>query len=83
MLTDGMVIDAAYALAEYTAKRHPERLYPPVAELREVSEHVAARVVERAIEDGVSTLEARSSEAILALVRERAWKPAYVPYVAV
>jgi malate dehydrogenase (oxaloacetate-decarboxylating) len=95
VITDGMVIEAAYALAEYTAERHPDRVYPPVAELREVSERVAARVVARAIEDGVARLdgasaqraarsatEARSPQAMLALVRERSWRPRYLPYVA-
>jgi malate dehydrogenase (oxaloacetate-decarboxylating) len=82
VLTDGMVIDAAYALAEYTAERHPDRVYPPVAELREVSEWVAVRVVARAIEDGVAQIGARTPEAIRALVTERTWWPRYAKYVA-
>jgi malate dehydrogenase (oxaloacetate-decarboxylating) len=81
VLTDGMVIDAAYALAEYTAERHPDRVYPPVAELREVAEHVAAKVVTRAIQDGVARLAPRAHQATLALVRERTWRPRYLPYV--
>ncbi len=82
VLTDEMVIDAAYALAEYTQQRHPERVYPPVAELREVSEHVAARVVARAIEEGVSRLEKRSPAELAKLVRSSTWTPGYLPYVA-
>jgi malate dehydrogenase (oxaloacetate-decarboxylating) len=81
VLTDGMVIDAAYALAEYTTERHPSLVYPPVSELREVSEHVAAKVVARAIEDGVAGLAPRSPEATLVLVKERTWRPRYLPYV--
>ena len=59
----------------------------PVAELRDVSERVAARVMARAIEDGVAQIEARthsrsrSPEDILALVKDRVWRPQYSPYV--
>ena len=81
ILTDAMVIDAAYTLAEYTAERHPGRVYPPVSELRDVSERVAVRVIARAIQDGVAQIEARTPEAILALVREHIWRPQYVPYI--
>jgi malate dehydrogenase (oxaloacetate-decarboxylating) len=81
VLTDGMVTEAAYALAEYTAERHPTRVYPPVAELREVSECVAVRVIARAMEDGVARLDSRPLQAIRALVKERAWRPQYLPYV--
>ena len=80
VLTDAMVTEAAYTLAEYTAERHPGRVYPPVAELRDVSERVAARVVLRAIKDGVSSIEARTLEAAQALVKERTWRPRYARY---
>jgi malate dehydrogenase (oxaloacetate-decarboxylating) len=81
VLTDGMVLDAAYALAEYTAEKHPRRVYPPVDELRDVSERVAARVTARAIEDGVAQIDARSAGAILDLVRASMWRPRYPAYV--
>ena len=81
VLTDGMVIEAAYTLAEYTAERHPGRVYPPVAELRDVSERVAVRVIARAIQDGVAQIEARDKDAIAALVKDRLWRPRYARYV--
>jgi malate dehydrogenase (oxaloacetate-decarboxylating) len=48
-ITDGMVLEAAYALAEYVADKHGDSLalYPPVDELRAVSLEVAARVSKR------------------------------------
>lgn len=49
-ITDAMVLEAAYALAEYTETHHPERVYPPIGELREVSMQVAAQVMAKAIE---------------------------------
>jgi malate dehydrogenase (oxaloacetate-decarboxylating) len=81
VLTDGMVIEAAYTLAEYTAERHPGRVYPPVAELRDVSERVAVAVVTRALADGVARIDARTPDAIAALVKENIWRPQYLPYV--
>lgn len=78
-ITDGMVAEAAYALAELTLAKHgTERLiYPPVSDLREAAALVAARVARRAIADGVARetdttdLEARA--------RRLAWKPDYLP----
>jgi malate dehydrogenase (oxaloacetate-decarboxylating) len=80
-LTDGMVLEAAYALADYTAEHHPDAIYPPVAELQPVSARVAARVIARAIADGVAQIAPRAPEAIDALVRAGFWRPAYLPTV--
>ena len=82
-ITDEMVLEAAYALAEYTAAHHLEfgRVYPPVGELNEVSIRVAARVIEGALAQGVAqktSLEGRDLDAYL---RSRFWKPRYLPYV--
>ena len=81
-ITDGMVLEAAYALADYTAERHLERgwVYPPVEELQDASIRVATRVIAKAIEEGVSSL-ALSPDAIEAHVRARFWKPEYLPFV--
>ena len=55
-ITDGMVLEAAYALADYTTAAHLQagRIYPPVRELHEVSIRVAARVIEQALREGVA-----------------------------
>ncbi len=80
-ITDGMVIDAAYALADYVAEKHlaAGRIYPPIAELQEASTKVAAAVVARAIADGVSLLAARPLAEWEATVRGRRWQPKYLP----
>jgi len=55
-ITDGMVMAASQGLSDYTAERHLSAglVYPPVAELREVAVHVAARVIAQAFQDGVA-----------------------------
>lgn len=82
-VTDGMVLEAAYALYDYTRERFPEGIYPPVGRLREVSPYVAARVMQRALEEGVAE-EARvqglALEALLDFVKSRFWEPRYLPY---
>jgi malate dehydrogenase (oxaloacetate-decarboxylating) len=80
-ITDGMVIDAAYALAAYVARHHlPQgRIYPPIDELQRASDVVAAAVIARAIDDGVSPLAQRPVEAWETFVREQRWRPRYLP----
>jgi malate dehydrogenase (oxaloacetate-decarboxylating) len=83
-ITDGMVLEAAYALADYTAERHVDRglIYPPVDELQEVSIRVAARVLGRAVADGVANgLPEEARRDPVAYVRSRFWKPRYYPVV--
>ena len=82
-ITDAMVARSAYALAEYTAERHPERAYPPVGDLREVSLRVAVQVIEQANADGVTTsaaVQGLGRDELTEYVRQRAWKPEYLPY---
>jgi malate dehydrogenase (oxaloacetate-decarboxylating) len=78
-ITDAMVLEAAYALAEYTAERHPDAMYPPVSELQDASQHVAKRVYARAAKDGVATGRARTEQEIDDHVRSRFWRPEYLP----
>ena len=70
-ITDGMVAEAAHALAEFTIARFPGEVYPPVEALREASTLVAARVAKRAIADGV----ARNTDGA-----HDAWSPVYRPF---
>ncbi len=80
-VTDGMVLAAAYALAEYTAdERSGEgRVYPDVSEMPEVSIRVAAAVIRQAQADGVSTQPLPAD--IEAHVRNSFWRPRYLPVV--
>lgn len=83
-VTDGMVLEAAYALADYTRMHHPALIYPPVGALRSVSPYIAARVMAKALEEGVAAsddgIEGLSFEELLAYVKDRFWEPRYLPY---
>ena len=82
-ITDDMVLEAAYALADYTAAAHMQsgRIYPPVRELREVSIRVGARVIELALRDGVAGKTDLSERDLDTYLRSRSWKPRYLPIV--
>ena len=80
-ITDGMVLEAAYALAEYTIAAHLKtgRIYPPVSELREVSIRVGARVIEQALKEGVAGKTELAGRDLDTYLRARSWKPRYLP----
>jgi malate dehydrogenase (oxaloacetate-decarboxylating) len=78
-----MVLAAAYALAEYVAERHLSsgHVYPPVEEMREVSRHVATRVIEQAFQDGVARTTKFTAPGAATHVRAKMWTPRYLPFV--
>jgi malate dehydrogenase (oxaloacetate-decarboxylating) len=80
-ITDSMVLEAADALADYVQEKYLAKglIYPPITELQEASTHVAARVIARAVEDGVSDLAQRPLPEWVATVRARRWKAKYLP----
>ncbi len=85
-ISDAMVMTASDALADYTRVHHPDRLYPPVAELGEVSIQVALAVLKRALADGLGALPERWVKAgalddLDGYVRSHFWKPGYLPVV--
>ncbi len=74
-----MMTDASFALA---AQVTPERLasgavFPPIADLMKVTDHVARAVAETAFRLGVATVTHDEMEARLA---KRDWKPEYTTY---
>ncbi len=84
-ITNNMVLEAAYTLSEHTKAEHIEagRAYPPIRELREVSIRVAARVMARAIKDGVAAeyrIRSMNDEELLAFARSRFWEAKYLPF---
>jgi malate dehydrogenase (oxaloacetate-decarboxylating) len=82
-ITDGMVLAAAYALAEFTEKKHLPNgdIYPPVDDLHDVSMRVATRVLEQAFDDGVAQTTKVDRAGAADYVRARFWKPRYMPIV--
>jgi malate dehydrogenase (oxaloacetate-decarboxylating) len=79
-ITDGMVLEASQALADYTIEKYVEGglIYPPVKDLQETSVRVATRVVKRAIQDGVARRE-NIPEDVEGFIRDRFWHPVYLP----
>jgi malate dehydrogenase (oxaloacetate-decarboxylating) len=80
-VTGAMVLDAAYALAEFTQASYPASVYPPVSELQRVSMLVAERVYLRAVKDGVATAPARTPDEVRAHIASRFYRPEYLPTV--
>jgi malate dehydrogenase (oxaloacetate-decarboxylating) len=80
-ITDGMVLASADALADYVKERHlaAGAIYPPVDEMREVSQRVATRVIQQAFDDGVARTTKTTRAAAADHVRARAWRPRYLP----
>jgi malate dehydrogenase (oxaloacetate-decarboxylating) len=76
-ITDAMVLEAAYALADMSASGWPDRVYPPITALQDASKRVARRVVKQAIADGVSALTPKSDAEIEAMVDARFWRSRY------
>jgi malate dehydrogenase (oxaloacetate-decarboxylating) len=83
IITDDMVLAAAYALADYTQEKHLATglIYPPVDELNEVSVRVAVQVIAQAGKDGVAQSKKVTAETAEAYVRSHFWKPRYLPMV--
>ena len=81
-ITDGMVAAASYALADYVKQKHLAHglVYPPVEEMREVSERVATRVIEQAFDEGVARTTRMTPASVAAQVRAKAWLPRYLPF---
>ena len=82
-VTDGMVMAASKALADYTEEKHLKNglIYPPVSELREVSIAVTTRVIAQAFADGVATTKKLTPATAEAYVRKHFWRPRYLPFV--
>jgi malate dehydrogenase (oxaloacetate-decarboxylating) len=81
-ITDSMVAAAAYAVADYVKERHLANglVYPPVEEMREVSQVVATRVVEQAFDDGVARTKKTTRAGAADHVRAKTWRPRYLPF---
>jgi malate dehydrogenase (oxaloacetate-decarboxylating) len=81
-ITDAMVLAGAYALAEYVRERDLDKglVYPRVEEMREVSQHVATRVIQQAFDDGVARTTETTRANAAAFVRAKGWSPRYLPF---
>jgi malate dehydrogenase (oxaloacetate-decarboxylating)(NADP+) len=79
MVTDGMFLDAAKALAEKVTDEdlRETAVYPELTRIRECSHAVACAVVRRAVEEGQS--DVRLLENLEERVTKAMWVPEYRP----
>ena len=77
-VTDGMFLAAARALAELSpARKDPtDKLLPPLATMREVSQTIAFAVAQQARAEGLLPRNYTDGE-LKALIAEKTWQPVY------
>ncbi len=78
-VTDGMLIAASRALADYVdpARIAQGAVFPRIDRIRPASRRVAAAVIEAAYKDGVTT-RARPDD-LEAFIEQNMWRPEYLP----
>jgi malate dehydrogenase (oxaloacetate-decarboxylating) len=78
-VTDGMLLKASLALAEYTdpARLAQGGVYPRIEKIRGASRHVAAAVLQQAQKEGVATQPL--PEDVHTFVEENMWHPEFLP----
>jgi malate dehydrogenase (oxaloacetate-decarboxylating) len=82
IVTDKMFLIAAIALAELSpALTDPNNnLLPSLAEIRNISKHIAFRVAKEAINEGVSKIRPADDQELLKLIESNMWNPVYLNY---
>lgn len=83
-ISDAMVLESAYALADYTTRHYHNdgRIFPPVSELQNVSKYVTKRVLAKALEDGSSERKDLGGKDLADYIEGYFWKAEYLPFVA-
>ena len=83
-ITDSMIIESAYALADYTVENYLKtgRIYPPVADLQEVSTDITERVLKLMVDEGLVNREDITADNYKDKIKENEWKAEYLPFEA-
>jgi malate dehydrogenase (oxaloacetate-decarboxylating) len=81
-ISDAMVLESAYALADYIAENSLDAglIYPPIADLKKVSLYVATRVLAKALEDGSATRQELNEIDLEAYVKAHFWQAKHLPF---
>jgi malate dehydrogenase (oxaloacetate-decarboxylating) len=81
-ISDTMVAEAAYTLADYVAEHYLDAglIYPPVADLKKVSLVVAARVLAKALEEGCTSRQDLNGMDLEAHVKANAWQARHLGF---
>lgn len=82
-ISDTMIIESAYALAEYTAKHYLQdaKVYPPISALQDVSLFITKRVLKLAIKEGIAKKSGLKEQNLEEYIQENRWQADYLPYV--
>jgi malate dehydrogenase (oxaloacetate-decarboxylating) len=79
-ISDGMVLESAYALADYIKANNDDGyIYPPIRDLRKISTYVATRVLLKAIGDGSATRTSLKNIDLEKYVEANLWRAEYLP----
>ncbi|OHX36085.1 NAD-dependent malic enzyme [Methylomonas sp. LWB] len=81
-ISDEMVQEAAYALADYTAEHWLDAglIYPPVADLKKVCQSVAKRVLAQALRDGSASRTDLNGTDLAAYIESASWRAEQLPF---
>lgn len=80
-ISDAMVLESAYALADYIHEfGAEEHIYPPIKDLKKISHFVATRVLLKALEDGSSKRQELLKLNLADYVLEHCWQASYLPF---
>lgn len=87
LLSDKMLVAAVKALASQSpALKDPTKgLLPDVADVRDISVHIAVNVIKCAVEEGLAQVEGIPEDEgeLKEWVREQMWDPVYRPLISV
>lgn len=79
-ISDAMVLESAYALADYIHEfGAEEHIYPPIKDLKKISHFVATRVLVKALEDGSSKRADLIGINVSDYVLDHCWQANYLP----
>jgi len=80
-VSDEMVAAATAALADCTTEEDfaQGRIYPDINRIREISIHIAARVMATAYEQGLAQLKPRPND-LIEYVKSNMWYPKVLPF---
>jgi len=87
-ITDEMIIESAYALADYTAEHYQQqtdsskRIFPPISDLQSVSEMITNRVLTYMLENDLVNNQEITQNNLEQYIERKKWKPEYLPFVA-
>ena len=84
IISDGMILESAYALADYISEHCLAQglIYPPIKDLKKISTYVATRVLTKALEDGSSPRSELKDIDLKAYINSKLWQAKYLPFRA-